>query len=138
MEPNEPPNGSRQGRGIRQRAQGKRAEALAAVLEDLDPALLEWTDSFIFGTIWARPGLEHEERMLVAITSLASLGNVAQLRNYFHGALQDGIPEDKIHEALLMLCVYAGFPTMLTALDCWKSALAAHRRQDAADVEGAP
>jgi 4-carboxymuconolactone decarboxylase len=117
------------GRAIRERAQGVKALALGEVLKDLDPALLDWTDSFIFGDVWARPGLSHEERMLVAIASLASLGHIAQLRNYFHGALQDGIPAEKIHEAVLMLGVYAGFPAMLTAMDCWKKALAAHERQ---------
>jgi 4-carboxymuconolactone decarboxylase len=121
----------RQGRAIRERAQGAKAASLGQVLEDLDPALLDWADSFIFGTVWSRPGLEHDERMLVAIASLASLGHISQLRNYLHGALQDGMPEDKIHETLLMLCVYAGFPATLTALRCWKDALEAHHRQAA-------
>ena len=116
------------GRAIRERAQGAKATALGAVLEDLDPALLEWTDTFIFGTVWARPGLAHEERMIVAISSLASLGHIPQLRNYFHGALQDGMPAEKITEVILMLGVYAGFPTMLSAMDSWKGVLAAHNR----------
>jgi 4-carboxymuconolactone decarboxylase len=91
--------------------------------------LLEWTDSYVFGTVWARPGLAYEERMLVAITSLASLGNLSQLRNYFHGALQDGMPAEKINEAILMLGVYAGFPVMLNAMVCWKEVLNAHERR---------
>lgn len=116
------------GRERRQRAQGVKSDALSAILHEMDPALLEWSDSFIFEEIWGRPGLAHDERMLVAIASLASLGHIAQLRNYFHGALQDGIPAEKIHEAVLMLAVYAGFPAMFTAMDCWKKALAAHER----------
>src|SRR4029078_1736563 len=99
--------------------QGEKTEALGQVLHDLDPAILEWSDTFIFGTVWNLPGLTHEQRMLVAITALASLGQTAQLRNYFHGALQDGIPAQEIHEALLMLPIYAGFPVALDALHCW-------------------
>jgi 4-carboxymuconolactone decarboxylase len=117
-----------EGRAIRERAQGTKAGALGEVLRELDPALLEWSDSFIFGTVWTRPGLAHDERMLVAIASLASLGHLAQLRNYLHGALQDDIPEAKIHETLMMLCVYAGFPAALTALHNWKEVVEVHRR----------
>jgi 4-carboxymuconolactone decarboxylase len=117
------------GRLIRERAQGAKAPQLGRALEDLEPVLLEWTDSYVFGTVWARPGLAYEERMLVAITSLASLGNLSQLRNYFHGALQDGMPAEKINEAILMLGVYAGFPVMLNAMVCWKEVLNAHERR---------
>lgn len=95
-------------------------------MRSMDPALPSWSDEFIFGTVWARPGLAHEERMLVAISSLASLGHIAQLRNYLHGALQDGIAATKLHEAILMLSVYAGFPAMFTALDCLREVRASY------------
>ena len=35
----------------------------------------------------------------------------------------------KIHEALLMMVVYAGFPTALTSMVVWKEVLASARRQ---------
>jgi 4-carboxymuconolactone decarboxylase len=117
------------GRLIRRRAQGAKADALANALCELDPVLLEWTDSFIFGEVWGREGLEFEERMLVAITALASLGQIPQLRNYLHGALQAGIPSRKIQEGLLMTSVYAGFPAALNALACFKDVRAIHSRQ---------
>ncbi|HWF54587.1 MAG TPA: carboxymuconolactone decarboxylase family protein [Solirubrobacteraceae bacterium] len=116
------------GREIRGRAQGAKADGLTRALEALDPELVEWTDSFIFGTVWARPGLEFEERMLVAITALASLGQIPQLRNYLFAALQAGIPESKIQESLAMLSVYAGFPAAINALECWREVRAAHGR----------
>ncbi|NLT05707.1 MAG: carboxymuconolactone decarboxylase family protein [Solirubrobacterales bacterium] len=120
---------SERGRAIRARAQGKAAPALEELLAELDPALPGWTDEFIFGDVWSRPGLEHEQRMLVAIASLASLGHVAQLRNYLHGALQDGMDPDQIQETLIMTCVYAGFPTALTALHCWLEVKRSHERR---------
>lgn len=119
------------GRAIRERAQGGAAPKLERRLAELDADLPAWTDEFIFGEVWSRPGLEHEERMLVAIAALASLGHTAQLRNYLYGALQDGVPAEKIHETLTMLCVYAGFPTMLTAVDCWREVRAAHESRAA-------
>jgi 4-carboxymuconolactone decarboxylase len=130
MEQTDSDNSTRErGRGLRHRAQGFKAPKLGQALEELEPVLLEWTDGYVFGTVWDRPGLEFEERMLVAITALASLGHQDQLRNYFHGALQDGISQAKVTEAILMLGVYAGFPVMLNAMVCWKDALAAHERR---------
>jgi 4-carboxymuconolactone decarboxylase len=104
------------GRALRARAQGRRTEQLGTALGDLDPDLLEWADSFIFGSVWQGEGLAFEDRMMVAIVALAARGDTDQLRNYVHGALQAGLPAERIHESLKMLVVYAGFPTAIRAL----------------------
>jgi alkylhydroperoxidase/carboxymuconolactone decarboxylase family protein YurZ len=70
--------------------------------------------------------------MLVAISSLATQGKGALLRNYAHGALQAGVSARKIHEALVELVVYAGFPTATSMLFEWQQVLAAARRQGVA------
>jgi 4-carboxymuconolactone decarboxylase len=116
------------GAALRARAQGARTDSLGRALASLDPELLEWADDFIFGRVWERPGLPFEDRMLVAITALATQRAGTQLRNYLHGAFQDGIDPDRIREALAMLVVYAGFPTAIEALVVFKEALEAHRR----------
>jgi 4-carboxymuconolactone decarboxylase len=113
----------------RRRAQGRKADVLQSRLAEFDPGLAGYADGFIFGDVWARPGLSFEERMLVAITALAATNKPNQIRNYLHGALQDGIPARKIHEALVMLTVYCGFPTALDAIMEWNSVLAAARKQ---------
>jgi 4-carboxymuconolactone decarboxylase len=118
-----------EGSGRRARAQGPRTEDLIEVNRAMDPQLPDWVDGFIFGEVWGRPGLAHEERMLVAISSLATSGHQAQLRNYLFGALHDGISARKIHETLVQLCVYAGFPVMLDALVAWGEVVASARRQ---------
>ncbi|GEL26399.1 hypothetical protein PSU4_53530 [Pseudonocardia sulfidoxydans NBRC 16205] len=100
----------------RARAQGVKADRLQAALEDLDPQLAEWADGFIFGDVWAGDELTHQERMVVAITALASTGRLLQLRNYLHGAVQDGMPAERLRAALRMLVVYCGFPVALDAL----------------------
>lgn len=123
LDPNER---AERGRALRERAQGKKAPQLQEALGSLDPELAEVADDFIFGRIWAREGLEFQERQLVAITALAVGGHQEQLRNYLHGALQDGIEPEKLHEALVMLVVYCGFPRALAALNTWRSVRAAH------------
>ena len=109
------------GSARRGRAQGAKAAKLQAALVELDPGSARWADEFVFGEVWAGDDLPSEERMLVAITALAATGRRNQLRNYLHGALQDGIPSDKLRAALRMLVVYAGFPVAIEAmseLDC--------------------
>jgi 4-carboxymuconolactone decarboxylase len=123
-EPSEPP-----GAVLRRRAQGAKADQLQALLTSLDSGVGRWADEFVFGEVWGRPGLDFETRMLVAITSLATQGKDALLRNYAHGALQAGVSARKIHEALVELVVYAGFPTATSMLFEWQQVLIAARRQ---------
>ncbi len=104
------------GGGLRRRAQGARSPELGEALRALDPDLLAWADGFIFGDVWTGPGISFDDRMMVAIVSLASCGQLAQLRNYLHGALQAGIDPVRIQESLKMLVVYIGFPAALAAL----------------------
>lgn len=120
------------GKELRERAQGAMAPRLQDALGSLDPELADIADEFIFGRIWAGAGedIAFEERMLVAITALAAGDHQEQLRNYLHGALQEGIPADKLHEALKMLVIYCGFPTALHALGTFAKVRAAHERRE--------
>jgi 4-carboxymuconolactone decarboxylase len=102
--------------GLRARAQGARSPELGAALSAVDPDLLRWADGFIFGDVWTGDAISFEDRMMVAIVSLASCGQLAQLRNYLHGALQAGIDPVRIQESLKMLVVYIGFPAGIAAL----------------------
>jgi 4-carboxymuconolactone decarboxylase len=124
------------GRSRRRRAQGAKADQLQAALAKLDPQLVEWADGFIFGEVWGRPGLSFEERMLVAISQLAATNRPTQLKNYLFGAIEAGMPAIKIHEALVMLTVYTGFPNALGALACWDEVCVSLRRRgvDLGDV----
>lgn len=112
---------SEAGAALRARAQGARSEALQDSLRGLDEGVADWANSFVFGAVWGRPGMSFDDRMLVAITALATAGHHAQLRNYLFGAVQDGMSARRIQEALAMLVVYAGFPTALQALDVWRA-----------------
>jgi 4-carboxymuconolactone decarboxylase len=67
--------------------------------------------------------------MLVAIVALASTGKPDQLKIYLHGAIQAGASGRRIHEALLLLPVYVGFPTAVQALVLWRDVVLACRRR---------
>lgn len=117
------------GKQRRRRAQGAKADALQHALGSMDEGLANLTNEFVFGQVWGRPGLSHEERMLIAISALAATDHPNQLRNYLHGALQDGIDPVKIHETVIMMCVYGGFPVALEALTEWRSVVRKARSQ---------
>jgi 4-carboxymuconolactone decarboxylase len=116
------------GRGAerRARAQGAKADKLQAALVALDPDLGRWADEYVFGEVWADGALAFEERMLVAITALAAQNRRAQLRNYLHGALQEGIPAAKLREVMRMMTVYAGFPAAIESMSELDAVLKAH------------
>ena len=124
------------GRARREMAQGEKAGGLLAALEAIDPRLAEWSDSFVFGQVWADSHLSFEEQMLVALTALGAKGQVMQLRSYLHGALQSGLDPDKIQDALVMLVVYSGFPNALNVLAEWRSVRSSHERR-VAEAKGA-
>jgi 4-carboxymuconolactone decarboxylase len=107
------------GATLRRRAQGAKADQLQALLLSLDPGVGRWADDFVFGAVWSRPGLDFDTRMLIAIASLATQGKSAMLRNYAFGALQGGISARRIHETIVELVVYAGFPTATNMLHEW-------------------
>jgi 4-carboxymuconolactone decarboxylase len=115
---------------------GDKAEAIDAIMSELDPAVGRWAREFAFGDVWTREALEFEERLLVAIVALAVLGRVEQLRNYLFGALGAGVPEEKVQQALAMLCVYAGFPATMNALVCWREVKASWARRRDGEGEG--
>jgi 4-carboxymuconolactone decarboxylase len=112
----------------REEIMGARADELMDAVAALDPQVAEWVEDLVFGAIWSRPHLAIDERRLVAISMLAAGGHDAQLRNYIHGALQAGIPREKLREVLVMCVPYGGMPRALAALGVLNEACAAADR----------
>ena len=112
----------------RRRAQGVKADQLQAAMEELDPTMARWADEFVFGEVWASDALGERERMFVAIAMLAATSRYNQLKNYLHGALQNGITEAELRELMKMLTVYVGFPSAIEGLLRVEDAVAVHRR----------
>lgn len=104
----------------------ERREAGIEVLETLlggAPAPGSMPDDFLditlehlFGRIWTRPGLEMQERSMITVTALTVLGRENELRVHLRGALNLGIPKDKIIEMLIHLAHYAGWPAAVSAM----------------------
>lgn len=92
-------------------------DSLAGIAPDLGRYIVE----FAFGDIYARDGLSLQERELVTIASLLTAGGFEpQLRVHLNGALNVGVPPQKIVETLIHCVPYVGFPRVLNAVSTAK------------------
>lgn len=84
---------------------------------ELAPDFARMAIEFPLGDLYARDGLDLRSREIVAISSLATLGNASpQLKLHIRAASQLGITKAEIIEILMQISVYAGFPAALNTL----------------------
>ena len=86
-------------------------------LKDISPNLGKYIVEFAFGDIYSRDDLNLQERELITITSLLTAGGCeSQLEVHINGALNVGIPPQKVIETFLQCIPYTGFPKVLNAV----------------------
>ena len=71
--------------------------------------------SFTFGEVWKRDELSRAERSLVTCAMLIALNRPDQLRVHIRGALNNGVPKEKIFELAIHALAYCGAPLAGTA-----------------------
>lgn len=103
------------------RIDGKGGEVVIKSLEGVAPDLGKYIIEFAFGDIYARDGLSLQERELITLASLLTAGGCEpQLEVHIAGALNVGIPPEKIIETFLQCIPYTGFPKVLNAVSIAK------------------
>ena len=70
---------------------------------------------FAWGTIWARPGLDHRTRRLLVLATTAALSRWEEFRLHVRAGLAHELEPCDVKEALLQVAVYAGVPAANTA-----------------------
>lgn len=102
-----------------QLASEKLEEFTTSRVAELAPDFARMAIEFPLGDLYAREGLDLRSREIVAISSLATLGNAGpQLRIHIRAATNVGVTKAEIIEILMQTAVYAGFPASLNALAC--------------------
>lgn len=91
--------------------------------KEFDPDLARQLSLFITGNMYSRKILSLQERQMVAVASLAALQKTDELKIHAHGALNVGVPAEKLAEAIFQVGIYAGFPAVNTALEALKEVL---------------
>ena len=100
-----------------QLAAEKLEEFTTSRVAELAPDFARMAIEFPLGDIYARDALDLRSREIVAISSLATLGNAGpQLRIHIRAATNVGVTKSEIVEILMQTAVYAGFPAALNAL----------------------
>ena len=70
---------------------------------------------FAWGTIWARPGLDHRTRRLLVLAITAALSRWEEFRLHVRAGLAHELEPCDVKEALLQVAVYGGVPAANTA-----------------------
>ena len=82
---------------------------------DIAPKLAELTDDVLFADVWNRTGLAARDRSLITVAALIAGGDAAQLKFHISRALDNGLTQTEIIEAITHLAFYAGWPKAMTA-----------------------
>ena len=79
------------------------------------PDLINYSEKWLFGEIWERPGLKKRDRSLITCAALVALQRPDQLRIHLERALENGVTKDELSELITHLAFYSGWPTAVTA-----------------------
>ena len=79
-------------------------------LGEFGQPLQQLINTYGYGDIWSRPGLERKVRSLVVIGMNAALNRPAEFKVHVAGALNNGCTPDEIREVCLTVALYAGIP----------------------------
>ncbi|KAL2837700.1 CMD-domain-containing protein [Aspergillus pseudoustus] len=69
-----------------------------------------------WGNIWSRSGLERKQRSFLNIGMLIALKSWPELGVHVRGAINNGLTEEEIREAVLQATIYCGVPAGVEAM----------------------
>lgn len=89
--------------------------------DNFSPELVKFTIEYGYGDIYSRENLNKRYRQIATIAALATLGNVqSQLKFHIIAGLYIGLTTKEINEIMLLMTVYAGFPSAINGTNILK------------------
>ncbi len=76
----------------------------------------EVTKNVLFGDMWERPDLSPRDRSLITVAALVAMYRQNELPFHFKRAIDNGLTEAEVIEAITHLAFYTGWPCAATAL----------------------
>ena len=76
----------------------------------------ELSESFAYGSLWTRPGIDRKTRSLVTLGMLTALNRPHEMAIHLEGAVNNGCSVEEIRETLTHTVAYCGFPAAIDAL----------------------
>ena len=83
---------------------------------DFAPKLVDLTDDVLFGDVWERSELSKRDRSLITVAALIALNRQEQLRFHLVRAVNNGVKEEELIEAITHLAFYSGWPNAMNAI----------------------
>ena len=99
----------RRGRAKRQEVLGDLAVTDSHTETDaVDVAWDHYLLEYLWGSVWSRPGLDTQSRMICTLAALTLVGTEQSLRDHIRGALRIGLTEEQVNELFFHLTFYTG------------------------------
>src|SRR5688572_3404328 len=115
-------------RGLAMRRQvigAEQVDATMAAADEFTQPLQELVNEYVWGAVWARPGLEPRIRSMLTISMLTALNRTTELKTHIRAALGNGVTREEVSEILLHANVYCGAPAAVEAFRCMREVFAA-------------
>jgi 4-carboxymuconolactone decarboxylase len=101
----------RRGVAVRKQIFGSEAvEKRMGALGEFGAPLQHLINTYGYGDVWSRPGLDRKSRSLVVIGMNAAINRPAEFKVHVNGAINNGCTPDEIREVCLLVALYAGIP----------------------------
>ena len=115
-------------RGLEMRKQvlgAAHVEKTLAATDQYTQPLQEIVNEYVWGAVWARPGLEPRFRSMITVAMLIALNRPQELRTHIRAALTNGVTREQVMEILLHANVYCGAPAAVDAFRAMREVFAA-------------
>jgi 4-carboxymuconolactone decarboxylase len=90
------------------------------VMQEVAPALADYSANVLFGDVWERPELSKRDRSLITVAVLTAMYRTDQLRGHIGRALDNGVTKEEISEVITHVAFYGGWPTAANAVQVAK------------------
>lgn len=98
-----------------------------ALFGDFAPKMAELTDDVLFADVWNRPDLSARDRSLITVAVLTAGGHTDQLGFHLARAVENGLTQPELVEAITHVMLYAGWPRGMAAMGIAKKLFTDHQ-----------
>ena len=102
-------------------------DAAAKNTNDFNRPFQELINEYVWGTLWARPGIDRRTRAMINLGMLTALGRTEEVKIYLKAGPNIGLTREDVREVLMQTAIYCGIPA---ALDSFRAAQEVFDEQD--------
>lgn len=97
---------------------------------ELDEEFQQFVTEYCWGAVWTREGLAPRDRSLLNLGMLVALNRIPELKVHIRGALNNGLEQSEIREALIQTAIYCGVPAAMEAFRAAKLVFAEYAQEN--------